>query len=121
MISSTFFCPMQIRETWYYVFRQNFFKRALQQAQLCKKGFYYYQRGFQDTGVSLPLAGFQDMRVSVGIPAVFSGYMFYQQVFQGTRVFYLQGFKDTRVSVLPVVFQDTGVNILPVELFRILG
>ncbi|XP_070183367.1 dynamin-like GTPase OPA1, mitochondrial isoform X3 [Littorina saxatilis] len=40
-----------IRETWYYVFRQNFFKRALQQAQQCKKGFYYYQRGFQDTGL----------------------------------------------------------------------
>ncbi|XP_076451675.1 dynamin-like GTPase OPA1, mitochondrial isoform X2 [Babylonia areolata] len=40
-----------IRETWYYVFRQNFFRRALQQAQQCKKGFYYYQRGFQDTGL----------------------------------------------------------------------
>ena len=47
--------------------------------------------------------------------------MFYQQVFQGTGVFYLQGFKDTRVSVLPVGFQDTGVSILPMELFRILG
>ncbi|XP_025080779.1 dynamin-like 120 kDa protein, mitochondrial isoform X2 [Pomacea canaliculata] len=40
-----------IRETWYYVFRHNFFKHALQQAQQCKKGFYYYQRGFQDTGL----------------------------------------------------------------------
>nr|KAG5710097.1 hypothetical protein BaRGS_030173 [Batillaria attramentaria] len=40
-----------IRETWYHVFRSNFFKRALSQAQQCKKGFYYYQRGFQDTGL----------------------------------------------------------------------
>ncbi|XP_067659659.1 dynamin-like GTPase OPA1, mitochondrial isoform X2 [Haliotis asinina] len=40
-----------IRETWYYVFRLNFFKKALYQAQQCKKGFYYYQRGFSESGL----------------------------------------------------------------------
>ncbi|CAL1530479.1 unnamed protein product [Lymnaea stagnalis] len=37
-----------IRETWYYVYRRHFYKRAIQQAMDCKKGFFYYQRGFQD-------------------------------------------------------------------------
>ena len=54
-----YFHLLQIRETWYYVFRQNFFRRALQQAQQCKKGFYYYQRGFQDTGVCIYFTLFQ--------------------------------------------------------------
>lgn len=40
-----------IRETWFHIFRSNFFRRALQMAHQCKKGFYYYQRGFQDTGL----------------------------------------------------------------------
>ncbi|KAL3862110.1 hypothetical protein ACJMK2_008103 [Sinanodonta woodiana] len=40
-----------IRETWYHVYRRNFIKKALTQAQECKKGFYYYQRGFSDTGL----------------------------------------------------------------------
>lgn len=38
-----------IRETWYQVFRTHFFKKALATAQQCKKGFYYYQKGFQDS------------------------------------------------------------------------
>ncbi|GFO30737.1 dynamin-like 120 kda protein, mitochondrial [Plakobranchus ocellatus] len=38
-----------IRETWYHIYRRHFYKRAVQQAADCKKGFYYYQRGFQDT------------------------------------------------------------------------
>ncbi|GAB1600130.1 dynamin-like 120 kDa protein, mitochondrial isoform X1 [Argonauta hians] len=38
-----------IRETWYQVFRIHFFKKALATAQQCKKGFYYYQKGFQDS------------------------------------------------------------------------
>ncbi|KAK0061378.1 dynamin-like 120 kDa protein mitochondrial isoform X1 [Biomphalaria pfeifferi] len=38
----------KIRETWYYVYRKHFYKRAVQQAIDCRKGFYYYQRGFQD-------------------------------------------------------------------------
>ncbi|KAK3583404.1 hypothetical protein CHS0354_040370 [Potamilus streckersoni] len=40
-----------IRETWYHVYRRHFIKNALTQAQECKKGFYYYQRGFSDTGL----------------------------------------------------------------------
>ncbi|KAK6174857.1 hypothetical protein SNE40_013425 [Patella caerulea] len=40
-----------IRETWYHVYRKNFFKNALSQANNCRKGFYYYQRGFADTGL----------------------------------------------------------------------
>lgn len=38
-----------IRSTWYQVFRTHFFKKALATAQQCKKGFYYYQKGFQDS------------------------------------------------------------------------
>lgn len=44
---------LQIRETWYQVFRTHFFKKALATAQQCKKGFYYYQKGFQDSEVSI--------------------------------------------------------------------
>ncbi|XP_060586463.1 dynamin-like 120 kDa protein, mitochondrial isoform X2 [Ruditapes philippinarum] len=32
-----------IKQTWYHVFREKFIKRALQQCNDCKKGFYYYQ------------------------------------------------------------------------------
>ncbi|CAI9719994.1 dynamin-like 120 kDa protein, mitochondrial isoform X2 [Octopus vulgaris] len=38
-----------IRETWYQVFRIHFFKKSLATAQHCKRGFYYYQKGFQDS------------------------------------------------------------------------
>ncbi|CAG5123466.1 unnamed protein product, partial [Candidula unifasciata] len=41
-----------IRETWYYVYRRHFYKKAFQQAMDCKKGFYYYQKGFQDQEVN---------------------------------------------------------------------
>ncbi|XP_059141467.1 dynamin-like 120 kDa protein, mitochondrial isoform X15 [Physella acuta] len=37
-----------IRETWYYVYRKHFYKRAVQQAVDCKKCFFHYQKGFQD-------------------------------------------------------------------------
>lgn len=40
-----------IKETWYHVYRETFMKKALSQAQDCRKGFYYYQKGFQDTGL----------------------------------------------------------------------
>lgn len=40
-----------IRETWYHVYRKTFLKKALLQAQECKKGFYYYQKGFKDSGL----------------------------------------------------------------------
>ncbi len=41
----------QIRETWHQLYRRHFLKQALHTAADCKKGFYYYQRGFTDTGV----------------------------------------------------------------------
>uniref|UniRef100_A0A0B7AE93 Dynamin-like GTPase OPA1, mitochondrial n=1 Tax=Arion vulgaris TaxID=1028688 RepID=A0A0B7AE93_9EUPU len=41
-----------IRETWYYVYRRHFYKKAFQQAIDCKKGFFHYQRGFQDQEVN---------------------------------------------------------------------
>ncbi|XP_021372527.1 dynamin-like 120 kDa protein, mitochondrial isoform X2 [Mizuhopecten yessoensis] len=40
-----------IKETWYHVYRGSFLKKALSQAQDCRKGFYYYQKGFQDSGL----------------------------------------------------------------------
>jgi len=42
----------KIRETWYYVYRRHFYKRAMKQAADCRKGFHYYQRGFQDQGLN---------------------------------------------------------------------
>ncbi|XP_035828627.1 dynamin-like 120 kDa protein, mitochondrial isoform X2 [Aplysia californica] len=41
-----------IRETWYNVYRRHFYKRAVQQASDCRKGFYYYQKGFQEQGLN---------------------------------------------------------------------
>lgn len=40
-----------IRETWYHVYRQFFLTKALGQCQECRKGFYYYQKGFTDSGL----------------------------------------------------------------------
>nr|XP_022342606.1 dynamin-like 120 kDa protein, mitochondrial isoform X1 [Crassostrea virginica] len=40
-----------IRETWYHVYRQFFLNKALGQCQECRKGFYYYQKGFSDSGL----------------------------------------------------------------------
>ncbi|XP_041377783.1 dynamin-like 120 kDa protein, mitochondrial isoform X2 [Gigantopelta aegis] len=40
-----------IRETWYHTFRKHFFQKSMNKAQECKKGFYYYQSGFADTGL----------------------------------------------------------------------
>ncbi|XP_048747628.2 dynamin-like 120 kDa protein, mitochondrial isoform X1 [Ostrea edulis] len=40
-----------IRETWYHVYRQFFLSKALGQCQECRKGFYYYQKGFSDSGL----------------------------------------------------------------------
>jgi len=40
-----------IRETWHQLYRRHFFQRSLSTAQECKKGFYYYQQGFADTGL----------------------------------------------------------------------
>ncbi|XP_062583639.1 dynamin-like 120 kDa protein, mitochondrial isoform X1 [Saccostrea cucullata] len=40
-----------IRETWYHVYRQFFLGKALGHCQECRKGFYYYQKGFSDSGL----------------------------------------------------------------------
>jgi len=32
-----------IWQTWYLVYRRHYFKRALENAQIIKKGFYHYQ------------------------------------------------------------------------------
>ncbi|CAH1775382.1 unnamed protein product [Owenia fusiformis] len=40
-----------IRETWHPIYRQNFLKKSLERTRECKKGFYYYQRGFGDQGM----------------------------------------------------------------------
>ncbi|XP_064642382.1 dynamin-like 120 kDa protein, mitochondrial isoform X2 [Lineus longissimus] len=40
-----------IKETWYHLYRSHFFKQAIKTASDCKKGFYYYQRGFIDSGM----------------------------------------------------------------------
>ncbi|XP_060083138.1 dynamin-like 120 kDa protein, mitochondrial isoform X2 [Ylistrum balloti] len=40
-----------IKETWYHVYRESFMRKALSQAQDCRKGFYHYQKGFQDSGL----------------------------------------------------------------------
>ncbi|XP_070560739.1 dynamin-like GTPase OPA1, mitochondrial isoform X3 [Ptychodera flava] len=41
-----------IRETWHQLYRRHFLKKALQRGQDCRKGFYYYQKGFTDSGFS---------------------------------------------------------------------
>ncbi|XP_070560744.1 dynamin-like GTPase OPA1, mitochondrial isoform X8 [Ptychodera flava] len=40
-----------IRETWHQLYRRHFLKKALQRGQDCRKGFYYYQKGFTDSGL----------------------------------------------------------------------
>lgn len=42
----------KIRETWYHVYRRHFLQQSLTTAGNCRKGFYYYQKGFEETGVS---------------------------------------------------------------------
>ena len=50
LVSSSFVC-LQIRDTWHHLYRHHFLSRSLRVAQECKKGFYYYQQGFAETGV----------------------------------------------------------------------
>jgi len=42
----------KIRETWYHIYRRHFLQQSLTTAANCRKGFYYYQKGFEETGVS---------------------------------------------------------------------
>lgn len=41
-----------IRETWYHLYRRNFLQHAMATAQNCRKGFYYYQKGFEESGLN---------------------------------------------------------------------
>ncbi|KAM3834883.1 dynamin-like GTPase OPA1, mitochondrial isoform 2-T3 [Vipera latastei] len=41
--------PCLIKDTWHQVYRQHFLKKALGHCNLCRRGFYYYQRHFVDS------------------------------------------------------------------------
>ncbi|XP_039621968.1 dynamin-like 120 kDa protein, mitochondrial isoform X2 [Polypterus senegalus] len=40
--------PILIKDTWHQLFRRHFLKTALSHCNLCRRGFYYYQRHFVD-------------------------------------------------------------------------
>ncbi|ETE60922.1 Dynamin-like protein, partial [Ophiophagus hannah] len=46
--------PCLIKDTWHQVYRQHFLKAALGHCNLCRRGFYYYQRHFVDSESRLP-------------------------------------------------------------------
>lgn len=46
------FLKFQLKETWHPLYRRNFLKKSLSTVSECRKGFYYYQRGFTESGVS---------------------------------------------------------------------
>ncbi|KAM4041270.1 dynamin-like GTPase OPA1, mitochondrial isoform 4-T4 [Anomaloglossus baeobatrachus] len=41
--------PVLIKDTWHQVYRRHFLKTALGHCNLCRRGFYYYQRHFVDS------------------------------------------------------------------------
>ncbi|KAK9401565.1 dynamin like [Crotalus adamanteus] len=41
--------PCLIKDTWHQVYRQHFLKQSLDHCNLCRRGFYYYQRHFVDS------------------------------------------------------------------------
>uniref|UniRef100_A0A7N4NVB0 Dynamin-like GTPase OPA1, mitochondrial n=1 Tax=Sarcophilus harrisii TaxID=9305 RepID=A0A7N4NVB0_SARHA len=41
--------PSLIKDTWHQVYRRHFLKTALSHCNLCRRGFYYYQRHFVDS------------------------------------------------------------------------
>nr|XP_014269217.2 dynamin-like 120 kDa protein, mitochondrial isoform X3 [Maylandia zebra] len=41
--------PMLIKDTWHQLYRRHFLQKALSHCNLCKRGFYYYQRHFVDS------------------------------------------------------------------------
>eukprot|EP00066_Takifugu_rubripes_P023946 XP_011613212.1 PREDICTED: dynamin-like 120 kDa protein, mitochondrial isoform X5 [Takifugu rubripes] len=41
--------PCQIKDTWHQLYRRHFLQNALSHCNLCKRGFYYYQRHFVDS------------------------------------------------------------------------
>lgn len=56
----------QIKDTWHQVFRRHFLKGALSHCNLCRRGFYYYQRHFVDSEVSggVPAGGGKKQQAS---------------------------------------------------------
>lgn len=45
------YLPVQIKDTWHQLYRRHFLQNALSHCNLCKRGFYYYQRHFVDSEV----------------------------------------------------------------------
>ncbi|XP_053930273.1 dynamin-like 120 kDa protein, mitochondrial isoform X4 [Cuculus canorus] len=41
--------PCLIKDTWHQIYRRYFLKTALNHCNLCRRGFYYYQRHFEDS------------------------------------------------------------------------
>uniref|UniRef100_H3A2R5 Dynamin-like GTPase OPA1, mitochondrial n=1 Tax=Latimeria chalumnae TaxID=7897 RepID=H3A2R5_LATCH len=41
--------PLLIKDTWHQVYRRHFLKTSLGHCNLCRRGFYYYQRHFVDS------------------------------------------------------------------------
>ncbi|XP_033936742.1 dynamin-like GTPase OPA1, mitochondrial isoform X3 [Pseudochaenichthys georgianus] len=41
--------PVLIKDTWHQLYRRHFLQKALSHCNLCKRGFYYYQRHFVDS------------------------------------------------------------------------
>ncbi|KAM6062628.1 dynamin-like GTPase OPA1, mitochondrial isoform 5-T5 [Chlamydotis macqueenii] len=41
--------PCMIKDTWHQIYRRYFLKTALNHCNLCRRGFYYYQRHFVDS------------------------------------------------------------------------
>ncbi|GAB5576560.1 dynamin-like 120 kDa protein [Prionailurus iriomotensis] len=48
--------PSLIKDTWHQVYRRHFLKTALNHCNLCRRGFYYYQRHFVDSEYSFALS-----------------------------------------------------------------
>lgn len=51
LIRTFFSCLNQIKDTWHQLYRRHFLQNALSHCNLCKRGFYYYQRHFVDSEV----------------------------------------------------------------------
>ncbi|XP_064194417.1 dynamin-like 120 kDa protein, mitochondrial [Anguilla rostrata] len=41
--------PNLIKDTWHQLYRRHFLQRAISHCNLCRRGFHYYQRGYQDS------------------------------------------------------------------------
>ncbi|XP_041745687.1 dynamin-like 120 kDa protein, mitochondrial isoform X1 [Coregonus clupeaformis] len=41
--------PVLIKDTWHQLYRRHFLQKALQHCNMCRRGFYYYQRHFVDS------------------------------------------------------------------------